>query len=455
MPENCVATILIQKDTCQRQVMQEILEQAGSPLWIAGNLRSGLELVEEYRPRLVIIDLCQEDLDHRDILQQIKTCHSQARVLLITTSHNVELVLDSIHWGATDCLHKPFTPEQFAIAVYKILLREGPPQQDRPKKSAVSAENRPLLLGNSSRIQVVRNLIHRMAPSRASVLILGESGTGKELAARLLHGYGSRCAGPFVAVNCAAIPGALLESELFGHTRGAFSGAVRDHVGKFEQADHGTLFLDEVGELPMELQPKLLRVLQEQEVTPVGGIPKAIDFRVIAATNCNLEELVAEGRFRSDLFYRLAVLPLTMPALRERCEDIPLLAHHFLTQHARDDRVRLSAAAVETLQNYPWPGNVRELQNLMERLAILDRKGLIDNEDLPVHLHNGAGAGGKDPCVVRLPPEGFPLKDIERQAIMQALLLSRGNLTRAAVFLQVPRHILAYRINKYALKEMS
>lgn len=450
-PSPSILLIPVSSDRQQRQVMQGVLEATGSTLCMADNVSAGLELVATRQPRLVIIDLCPEDVARGDLLRQIATRHESAQTLLISDSNSLGQLIDLVHLGAWDYLHKPFSAEQFSLAVYKALASGCTREEGESRKFSNGIRKCPILLGSSDKIQTVKTMIKRMAPSDAAVLLLGESGTGKELAARLLHYHSGRCAGPFVAVNCAAIPPALLESELFGHLRGAFSGAVRDSPGKFQQAQEGTLFLDEVGELPAELQPKLLRVLQEHEVSPVGGSARLVDVRVIAATNCDLESLVATGRFRSDLFYRLAVLPLKMPPLRDRPEDIAPLARFFLGQIACNGTLDLSSAAVETLQRYPWPGNVRELQNLIERLAIMDQKGLIEREDLPANLL--AGERIKKPCVVSLPPEGFPLKDIERQAIMQALVATSGNLTKAAAFLRVPRHILAYRINKYALEE--
>jgi two-component system NtrC family response regulator len=300
-------------------------------------------------------------------------------------------------------------------------------------------------------MQAAHDLIRRMSGSCAPVLILGESGTGKELAARLLHNQSDCGKGPFVAVNCAAIPAPLLESELFGHVRGSFTGATHDSKGKFEQAEGGTLFLDEVGELPLDLQPKLLRALQEQEITPVGGSVKSVNTRIIAATNRNLEERVEQGLFRSDLYYRLAVLLLTLPALRERSEDIILLAQHFLSRHAEGRNLQFSSEAIELLQNYSWPGNVRELENLIHRLAVLARRELIEKEDLPRHIQ--ICNKSHEPLVVHMPTGGFSLRSIECQAIKQALIASGGNRSKAAEFLEIPRHILAYRIKKFCIDD--
>jgi two-component system NtrC family response regulator len=294
-------------------------------------------------------------------------------------------------------------------------------------------------------------MVRRVAPTEASVLITGESGTGKELIARAIHQGGPRSRAPFVAINCAAIPANLLESELFGHVRGAFTGAVRDHSGKFQQAHGGTLFLDEVGEMPLELQPKLLRVLQEMEVEPLGGRARTVDVRIIAATNQDVEHALEEGRFREDLFYRLAVIPIEMPPLRRRAEDVPLLVRHFLERFSRGNPPDISDQALACMMAYPWPGNVRELQNAVERLVVLSHGETIERHHLPSKLCTQASMSRNR--VVELPAEGYPLEEIEKEAVMQALERNQWNQTRAALFLQVPRHTLIYRMEKYGIKK--
>ncbi len=306
------------------------------------------------------------------------------------------------------------------------------------------------IVGISDEMQQIFDVVRRVAATEATVLIGGESGTGKELIARAIHHGSDRHDGPFITVNCAAIPKDLLESELFGHLKGAFTGAVKDRAGKFELADGGTLFLDEVGELPLELQPKLLRAVQEMEIEPVGGSPRKVDVRVVAATNKDLEAEVEENRFREDLYYRLAVVPVTLPPLRYRAGDIPLLVKHFVQkQEARG--VEVSDAAMEAMGRYDWPGNVRELQNVVERMLILRRGDVLDVSDLPAKISKGdrGGEGG----VLNLPADGYPLEELEKEAVLEALRRNDWVQTRAARFLRIPRHTLIYRMEKYGIQK--
>jgi two-component system NtrC family response regulator len=307
------------------------------------------------------------------------------------------------------------------------------------------------MVGSSDAMQKVFDVVRRVAPTEAGVLITGESGTGKELIARAIHQGGGRSKEPFVAINCAAIPANLLESELFGHVRGAFTDAVRDRAGKFEQADGGTLFLDEVGEMPLELQPKLLRVLQEMEVEPIGGKIRSVDVRIIAATNQDVELAIEEGRFREDLYYRLAIIPIELPPLRERPDDIPLLIECFLKRFSAEAPIIVSTAAFECLKAYTWPGNVRELQNAIERLVVLNHGDVVEPEHLPAKFC--AAPTAKRNRVVELPPEGYSLEALEREVVVQALERNGWNQTRAADFLQIPRHTLIYRMEKYDIKK--
>jgi len=295
----------------------------------------------------------------------------------------------------------------------------------------------------------------RVAATDATVLITGESGTGKEILARRIHVRSLRAEGPFVAVNCAAIPAELLESELFGHARGAFTGAVRDRAGRFRQASGGTLFLDEVAEIPPALQGKLLRALQERVVDAVGAdAPVPVDVRILAATNRDLPSRIREGSFREDLYYRLNVVELAVPPLRERPDDIPPMVQRFVSEFAAGREITVPAAVVAELSRRPWPGNVRELKNACERMVILCRGDEVSLDDLPP-APPGAGAGTAEDASISfppLPPEGLSLVDLEKRVIERALRMKGGNITQAAAYLRIPRHILVYRIGKYGLR---
>jgi transcriptional regulator with GAF, ATPase, and Fis domain len=290
----------------------------------------------------------------------------------------------------------------------------------------------------------------KVGASEATILIEGESGTGKELLARRLHALGSRAAGPFVALNCGAVPRDLLESELFGHKRGAFTGATSDRKGRFREADGGTLFLDEIGEIPLDLQTRLLRVLQEKALEPVGvDKPVAVNVRVLAATNRDLGEAVREGRFRQDLFYRLNVVPLRIPPLRERAPDILPLARHFLAMHSGGREWKIPADSLSRLQAMPWPGNVRELENLCQRVALLAEEPVLSEEFLSVP---GADSRSRLSALdIDLPSEGISLVDLERAIVVRALEMNQYNQSSTARFLRIPRHVLLYRMEKYEI----
>jgi two-component system NtrC family response regulator len=442
--------VLIEDDASLCRVVEYSLQSAGYALHVAENKHDGILLVKEVKPRLIISDLCLGDSNGLDVLSELVPVVGNALILIITGHGSVQQAVDAIRLGAFDYLQKPFSREQLLLAVYKALTFKALQKDNTRLKAALVGKGYRTLLGDSPGIQLVHDLVGRMSSTAAPVLILGESGTGKELVARLLHEQSFCSKGPFVPVNCAAIPADLLESELYGHVRGSFTGANKDRKGKFELAEGGTLFLDEIGELPLSLQPKLLRALQEQEIAPVGGSTKGVNVRIIAATNADLERDVSSGAFREDLYYRLAVLPLTIPPLRERVDDISVLAQHFIRKYSDGREMRLSEAALQVMQKYPWPGNVRELENLIQRLVILSRNDRISKSDLPLHIQLNTSDRADRSCV-SLPRTGAALAEIERQAITQALMLCSGNVSKAARLLRVPRHVLAYRIEKYAI----
>jgi two-component system NtrC family response regulator len=294
-------------------------------------------------------------------------------------------------------------------------------------------------------------IVNKVANTEASVLITGESGTGKELIARSIHANSSRRDGLFIAINCAAIPRDLLESELFGHVKGAFTGAIKDKTGKFQMAEGGTLFLDEVGDLPVELQPKLLRALQEKEVEAVGGTTvQKLDVRVVSATNLDIDRAIAEGSFREDLYYRLSVIPVHLPPLRERRKDIPLLIRHFCIKH-NSEKVSFDKDALEAMVSYSWPGNVRELENSIERLLIMRGSDTITVEELPEKILADKIKPRNGSAVITLPEEGYSLEQLEREIVVDALERNGWNQAAAARFLRIPRHTLIYRLEKYGI----
>ena len=442
--------LVIDDDDSLRKVVEFTLRQDGRKVLSCASGIDGLEVFSRYRPDIIITDVQLGDMSGYDVLRTIKNDNPESLVIVMTAHSSIENAVEAIKLGAYDYLVKPFSCDQLKILVTKAFLSRGLPDRRLPARKNPVEDPSPPMIGQSEQMQVVFALSRKVAASEATVLILGESGTGKELVARAVHNASRRAKQPFIAVNCAAIPGNLIESELFGHLKGAFTGAIKDRRGKFQQAEGGTLFLDEIGELPLELQPKLLRALQERVVEPVGGNCQKVDVRVVAATNIDIESAVAKGAFREDLYYRLAVVPISLPPLRNRREDIPILFDHFLRKYGKGTEVTVSASALECLKNYNWPGNVRELENVAERTLILCPAAVIEDHHLPPQVRLNSELKTKG--VLNLPPQGFPLEELEREAVIQALLRNDWNQSRAAEFLHIPRHVLIYRMDKYGLK---
>jgi two-component system NtrC family response regulator len=443
--------LVIDDDTSLRRVLEYNLEEQGYGVRTAATGEEGMELFAEQEPDLVITDLKMPGMGGFQVLSAVKELDPETIVIVITAFGDVETAVKAMKLGAYDYVTKPFNRDELKLTVQKALELRGLSAENRRLREELNerAEFREII-GTSRAMEQVFAVIRKVADTEATVLLTGESGTGKELVARAVHSLSGRRAAPFVPVNCAAIPRELLESELFGHVKGAFTGAIRDKVGKFQQADGGTLFLDEVGDLPLELQPKLLRALQERVVEQVGGVtPQRLDVRVVAATNSDLERSLHDGHFRDDLYYRLAVIPVHLPPLRERREDIPLLVKRFLGRQGQATKVTISPEALACLERYPWPGNVRELENTMERLLIMRDGDVIGIEDLPEKVRGTAAATGQR--VINLPAEGYPLEQLEREVVVEALERNAWNQTAAARFLRIPRHTLIYRMEKYAI----
>ena len=450
------AVLLIDDDESLRRVVEYNLHEEGYRVLTAADGAAGWRMFQAETVDLVLTDVRMPEMDGVEVLTRIKAMQPDVPVIMLTAHGTIDSAVEAMKLGAFDYLTKPFNREQLKAAVRKAF-----------EVAALTTENRYLrqvvadrfsfanMIAGSRAMRAVTETAGRVAQSDTSVLLEGESGTGKELLAKAIHFHSSRARAPFVTINCGAIPEQLLESELFGHKRGSFTGAVSDKRGKFEAAERGTIFLDEIGELPMLLQVKILRVLQEREVDKVGETrPIKVDVRVIAATNRDLEKMVADGTFRDDLYYRLAVVSIRMPPLRERSDDIPFLVDHFLNKHAeRLGRTRptIERDVYSAFNLYAWPGNIRELENVIERALVLDKDGVLGLDDLPERLRT------REPRVanlrMELPDEGISLEDVERELILASLHKHNWNQTRAAAFLNITRSTLLYRMEKFGLEK--
>jgi DNA-binding NtrC family response regulator len=441
--------LVIDDDPSLRRVMEYNLQQEGYDVSVAASGEKGLGMFDQLMPALVITDMKMPGIDGLDVLRHIRQLSPETLVIIITAFGEVDRAVEAMKAGAYDYIQKPFSRDSLKLTVRKALQYSGVIEENRRLKSQLDQKaGFRNMVGTSNEMQKVFDVINKVADTDAAVLITGESGTGKELVARAIHALSSRRNAPFVAINCAAIPRELIESELFGYTKGAFTGALKDKAGKFQLAEGGTLFLDEIGELLPELQPKILRALQEKEIDPVGSNkPLKIDVRVLSATNLDIRKAVTAGSFREDLYYRLSVIEIHLPPLRERRDDIALLIRHFCEKHCRAE-VQFSRDALEVMRHYPWPGNIRELENTVERILILRHSDSIGVSDLPENmLQRKTGENN----MINLPDEGYPLEDLEKKIIIQALEKNSWNQAAAARFLRIPRHVLIYRIEKYGI----
>ncbi len=467
------SVLVIDDEEAIRSSLRMILEYEGVRTLEAADGTSGLQAATREEPDLVLLDIKMPHMDGLGVLQELRRRHFTNPVVMISGHGTVATAVEATKMGAFDFLEKPLERERVLLTVRNALQQCDMERKLRGLQTQV--EERYELVGESAPMRALREAIARAGPTHATVLITGESGTGKELVARAIHGASPRASGPFIKVNCAAIPEDLIESELFGHERGAFTGASQKQVGKFVRADGGTIFLDEIGDMSPRVQAKVLRVLQDGEVEPVGaGQQIRVDVRVIAATNQRLEEAISRGRFREDLFFRLNVLPIHCPPLRERLDDVPLLAEHFASVYARDTATRprrFAPAALERLQGFRFKGNVRELENLVERMLILTDRDEIQAEDLPAALSLDAavpsvaqaGAAPTPGGDGGLPLEsgkaaadgGRTLKDFkeaaERAFLVRVLRRNDWNVTQTARAIDTPRSNLYKKIEQYAI----
>jgi DNA-binding NtrC family response regulator len=450
--------LVVEDDAAMREMLREALADDGYLVETAAGGRIGVERVKRGGIDLVVSDVKMPDLDGLDMLREIKAVTPSPYVITITAFGSIDTAIRAVKLGAFDYITKPFDLDQLILAVEKALgERDLRSEVARLRDEVARSYRFDSIIGKSAAMQEVFGLIRRLGGSSASVLVTGESGTGKELVAKSIHWNSPRKGRPFVPVNCAAIPDALLESELFGYKRGAFTDARTDRAGIFVEAEGGTIFLDEIAELSPALQAKLLRVLQEREIRPLGATgSERVDVRVIAATNRELDVRLKEGSFREDLYYRLNVVQIQLPALRDRAEDILPLAEHFLAAGATraGKEIRgLHEAAKKALLSYRWPGNVRELENVIERAVALTETGAIRLEDLPaaVLLHKVSDQDTLGMALAR----GLNLEELEREYIQRVLSAEGGNKTRAAQRLGLDRKTLYRKLEEYAADSMA
>lgn len=449
-------TILaIDDDDSLRRVVEYNLAEEGYRVITAADGPSGLEAYQREAVDVVLTDIRMPGIEGIELLARLKAMQPELPVIMLTAFGTIDSAVEAMRLGAFDYLTKPFSRDQLRASVRKALEVAELRSENRQLREVVSERfSFANMIAGSRAMRAVSETASRVAQTDTTVLLVGESGTGKELLARAIHFNSGRARGAFVTVNCAAIPEQLLESELFGHRRGSFTGAVADKRGKFEMANGGTVFLDEIGELAPLLQVKLLRVLQEREIDKVGeSRPIRVDVRVLAATNRDLEKMIAGGTFREDLYYRLAVVSIRMPPLRERVDDIPLLVDAFLEKHGQrlgHARPAIQKDVYSAFNLYSWPGNIRELENVVERALVLDKDGVIGLDDLPDRLRTPAQRIGN--VRMELPDEGISLEKVERELILTALEKHDWNQTRAAAYLDVTRSTLLYRMQKYALE---
>jgi two-component system NtrC family response regulator len=443
--------LIVDDDEDFRRYSQSVLESGELRLITGGGVAEGRELISRYHPDILLADLELPDGKGLDLLPAAGEEEQPPVVTIITGKGTVQSAVKAMKQGAFDYLLKPVSPMELRAHVQKALSHHRLIQENRSLRSRLDSQQlRQEIIGRSEGIRTVLRMIEKVAPHEATVLITGESGTGKELVARAVHQRSRRSGGPFVAVNCSALPEHLLESELFGHERGAFTGAVSSRKGLFVQADGGTLFLDEIGTMPVGLQAKLLRVLEEREIRPVGSEQNIqVDVRVIAATNAKLKVLLEKGQFREDLFYRLNVVLIPLPPLRKRREDIGILARHFLAGFSPEDSpARLSPKALKALEQYSWPGNIRELSNAMERASLLSEQGLITPDMLPEEVRTGVS-----PVFAKKNSEGAnTLAESEKAQIEQVLEECDWNRTQAAQQLGISRRTLYNKLRQYRIK---
>jgi two-component system response regulator HydG len=448
--------LLVDDEQANLDSLERIFAREGYRILLAASGQAAVDMLRAEPVDVVVTDLMMPGMSGQELLRAVRAVAPEAEVVLMTAYGTVEAAVAAMKDGAYDFLTKPLKRHAVLKSVAQALEKRRLVQENKQLRARLAGAEQPIV-GQSPALRATLDVIRQAAPSSATVLLLGESGTGKELFARALHEHSARAAGPFVPINCAAIPETILESELFGYERGAFTGAVQRKEGRIERADRGTVFLDEVGELTPSVQVKLLRFLQEGEIEHLGGTGALkVDCRVVAATNVDLGSRVRDGKFREDLFYRLNVIQVVLPPLRDRIEDIPLLADHFVARYAAKNgkTIRgLTRAAMEALEAYPWPGNVRELENAIERAVVLSRGSEIDVDDLPESLRSGgaaraAGLAGAVEGRTLTVPLGTTMEEIELRVIRETLRQTKGDKNLAAQLLGIAARTIYRKLDR-------
>ena len=450
--------LVIDDEEIMREILEALLTREGYDVRLASSGSEGLDLARSLPFDAAIVDVMMPGIDGITTLDELKKIDDDLPVLMITAFASVETAISAMKRGAFDYITKPFKNDEVLVVVRNAIERRQLVAENTALKQHLQAQaqNFAGIIGRSSPMKQVFDLIIQAAPSRSTILITGESGTGKELVARAIHRNSARADRAFVTVNSGNLPSDLLESTLFGHVKGAFTGAVYPKKGLCDLADKGSIFFDEIGNIPLETQAKLLRVMQEREFMRLGGMETIkVDVRIVAATNCDLRDMVEDGRFREDLFYRLHVINVVLPPLRDRKEDIPLLAHHFLAKYSEENKkpdIELTADALDLMTDYDWPGNVRELENVIERAVVLTSRNRIDADLIPEHVRSSPGF--HIPRFV-VPPEGISFKDVitdvEKRLIESTLDAAGGVQKRAAELLRIKPTTLNEMIKRYEI----
>jgi DNA-binding NtrC family response regulator len=453
--------LIIEDEEGVRSALVKRLKMHGYTADMAATGADGLKRLADGGTDLVLLDYRLPDADGLELLDTIRRQWPDILTVMMTAYTNVEIAIQAIRLGAYDYVSKPFSLDEMMVVVDKALeAKRLRTEVERIRTKEIEEFGFDRIVAHSPKMLEIVNLLKHLAESEArTILLQGESGTGKDLAAKVVHFHSPRAGRPFMNITCTALPETLLESELFGHEKGAFTDARQQKQGLFEMADGGTIFLDEIGDMPASLQAKLLRFLEEKAFRRVGGTKDIrVDVRIIAATNRHLRTLVADGRFREDLFYRLNVFPVTLPPLRERPEDIPLLAEYFIRQYNREFRKEVTGiepAALAAIRAYRWPGNVREVRNVIERVMLLLAGSRLTLDDLPSELKTPAPAtviAERPLTVIEFGPEGIDIHEVERLLVRKALEQTHGNQSRAAALLRISRDQLRYRMQKYGLQ---